>query len=48
MPPLGELGEPVFDAHNGDIPEASDCADGENVGPPGVIPLTNAGDHSAP
>lgn len=36
----GELGDPrIGDQDEGDIPEASDCADGEKLGPPGVIPL---------
>lgn len=47
MPPPGEFGEPGFGDQFGDIPEASDCAEGEKFGPPGVIPLTGpAGDHS--
>lgn len=38
----GELGEEPGCAGDqlGDIPEASEAADGEKLGPPGVIPLT--------
>jgi hypothetical protein len=43
----GELGDPGFGDQDGDIPEASDWADGEKLGPPGVMPLGGPdGDHS--
>lgn len=39
--PRGEFGEPIVCAGDqaGEDPEASEKADGEKLGPPGVIPL---------
>lgn len=35
----GDCGVGDHAPYAGDIPEASDAADGEKAGPPGVIPL---------